>query len=897
MKRPTPPPDDLDNVVALCLELYERRGPQAVDAELSNRPGYSDLVRERLDALGSLGLVGDAPKEAMPARIGGYRVIRLLGRGGMGVVYEAEQDSPTRRVALKVMRSWPSGNARIRFQHEAELLARLQHPGLAQIYEVGSAVVGGMTVPFFAMELVRGEPLDRHVREHRLDLRDRLELIAKVGDAVHHAHQKGIVHRDLKPANVLVDERGDPRVLDFGVARAIDPDLELETMRTEVGQLVGTLSYMSPEQAAGESTEIDSRSDVYSLGVVAFELLSGRLPHATEGRSLLDVMQSIRDDEVPLLGGLDRALRGDVETIVAKALSKEKERRYASAHELASDIRRCLSHEPIAARPATVTYQLAKFARRRRGLVVGAAAVVMALVLGLAGTVHGLLRAEREREDAERRLRQSSAVLDFQSRMFATADPTGEGIQVEDMLDRAVLMVANASEDPVEEAAFRSMLGRAYAGLGLWEKAEPFLAAAIEVFDRELGSSDLQALEARTRLAGLLGQVGRFEDAERLLEGLIERARRTRGEDHDSVLGARLVHASLLKETGDYAGAVAIAREVEAAAEPADRRWYQAQRMIAVSSDLMGDLESAVAAARAAYDLHIEAHGEEHPGSLTAMETLGTVLLNGELSEAARPILERELELRRELLGAEHPDTLRSMANTGAVYLRLYELDRAERVLREAVALAARRLPPGHPTIMHAGNNLGAVLLRLGQVEEAEALFRDAVDMETETRGPEHPNTLTAMANLAYVLESVNRLDEAREIVAIVLDIRRDVQGDRHPGTLGALNQLAGLYALLGDHEAAYPLNLELAHSTREVFGGHDSRGGLFLVGPGLNLASLGRHEEAEPILLEAGDILDRTLPADHPERRKQLIRMEGFYIRWGKLDEAAEYTALLTDR
>ncbi len=330
---------------------------------------------------------------ALPARIGRYVIRGLLGEGGMGAVYEAEQDNPRRPVALKVIRPGLVSPAVLeRFAREGQILARLHHPGIAQIYEAGVAEDGR---PFFALEFIRGLPLDEYARVHNLAVPARLELVARVCDAVQHAHEQGVIHRDLKPGNILVDESGQPRVLDFGVARATGIDLRTSADRTRTGQLIGTLGYMSPEQVAADPAALDARSDVYTLGVVLFELLAGRRPYVLEHLPLPEAARVIREKEPSRLGLIDARFRGDVETIVAKALEKDKSRRYPSAAEMAADLRHHLHQEPIRARPPSALYQLGKFVRRHKALVGGTVGVVAALVVGLIGTVLFAIRAER----------------------------------------------------------------------------------------------------------------------------------------------------------------------------------------------------------------------------------------------------------------------------------------------------------------------------------------------------------------------------------------------------------------------------------------------------------------------------------------------------------------------
>ena len=311
-------------------------------------------------------------KFALPHHIGRYRILRLLGEGGMGAVYEAEQDSPQRAVALKVTRPGLLAPAFLkRFKQEVEILGRLHHPGIAQIYEAGVAEDGQ---PFFAMEYIRGLTLGEYARVQSLTVQARVELMARVCDAAQHAHDQGVIHRDLKPANILVDESGQPKVLDFGVARATDADLLTGAGLTQTGQLLGTPNYMSPEQLTGDPAAIDQRADVYALGVILFELLAHALPYQLTNRPLAEAALMIREQDAPRLGSINPELRGDVETIVGKALAKDRARRYASAADLAADLRRWLAHEPILARPPSALYHLRKFARRHKGLVGGVVA-------------------------------------------------------------------------------------------------------------------------------------------------------------------------------------------------------------------------------------------------------------------------------------------------------------------------------------------------------------------------------------------------------------------------------------------------------------------------------------------------------------------------------------------
>lgn len=355
----------------------------------------------------------------LPERIGHYTIHRKLGEGGMGAVYLAEQDEPRRPVAVKVVRPEAiSGHLRRRFQQEARVLGLLRHPGIAQIYEAGTAVCDGRELAYFAMEYVEGTPLTAYAKSRQLSHRACLELLAGVCDAVHHAHQKGVVHRDLKPDNILVDPTGRSKVLDFGVASATDADIKTLSIQTQSGQIVGTLPYMSPEQALGDSDAVDTRCDVYALGVIAYELLAHQLPLDLRRSSIVEAARIIREEEPKRLGQVSRIFRGDIETIVAKSLEKDRDRRYASAAELGADIRRFLNDEPIVARPASTIYQLGKLARRHRGVAVGVCIAALALICGSAVAFWQSLEARLAQRIAERRFADlqgfaHSVILDY----------------------------------------------------------------------------------------------------------------------------------------------------------------------------------------------------------------------------------------------------------------------------------------------------------------------------------------------------------------------------------------------------------------------------------------------------------------------------------------------------
>lgn len=398
--------DDLDLKQALIRALESDSGAGA-DDDLSPQKVQSALFRigDSISATeSSFGLV--------PEQVGHFRILRRIGEGGMGVVYEAEQASPRRRVALKMIHPALGTPERIRrFKLEGEVLGRLHHPGIAQIFECGSFDLGRGPQPYLAMELIDGVDLLSHAKRADLDTKEKLALLAEIGDAVHHAHERGIVHRDLKPANILVDSRGRAKVLDFGVARASDTSTLVSTMMTQTGELVGTLAYMAPEQLSGESSAVTAKSDVYALGVTAYLLLSGRMPFELAGLQIATAMRLLAQSEPTPLHRLNPRFRGDVDTIVLKAMEKDPAHRYESAAALAADIRRHLKHQPIAARPASATYRLVKALRRNRALTIGASIFVVTLCAGMSGTLWQARAAEQRANESMRQAYSANLLL------------------------------------------------------------------------------------------------------------------------------------------------------------------------------------------------------------------------------------------------------------------------------------------------------------------------------------------------------------------------------------------------------------------------------------------------------------------------------------------------------
>ena len=752
------------------------------DPPAGDESDNSDNTRSMAQATGAT-----PAASTFPARVGHYKILGVLGEGGMGTVYEAEQDHPRRVVALKVIRGGSlSPQLLRRFEHESLVLGRLQHPGIAHVYEAGTIEgAGGNPVPFFAMELIRGVPLTTYAALKKLGTRERLDLIARICDAAYHAHQKGVIHRDLKPGNILVDESGQPKILDFGVARAIDSDIQ-QTLHTEIGQLVGTAPYMSPEQVGGDPDELDTRSDVYALGVVAYELLTGRLPYKLGRKTTHETVRVIREEEPTRLSSLDRTLRGDVETIVAKALEKDKVRRYQSAEALAGDIRRYLKDEPIAARPASTWYQLAKFSKRNKALVGGVVVSFVILLAGIAGTAWQA-RVARQRAD------ELQQVSDFQANMLRQVDPTRAGkLLTADVQARFEEAIAGAG---VSESA---RAGQVENFMGQWKRVNATDAAralidstilkpAVEAIDKQFADQPLVDAALRQALADRYRDLGLYDAALPLQERALETRRRVLGEEHPQTLAS-------INQMG-------------------------------VLLDSQGKLEEAERYYREALEKYRRVLGEEHPETLTSINNMGFLMwAEGKPSEA-EPYFREALEKRRRLLGETHPDLLTSIANMGGLLHSQRKLDEAEPYYREALEKRRRVLGEEHPETLITIGNLGSLLRARGKLDEAEPYYREALEKSRRVLGEEHPDTLIAISNMGFLLRAEGKLDEAEPYYREALTKYRRMMGNEHAETLISIDNLGALLGSQGKFAAAEAMLLPgAAIAAARLPVGHDVR-------------------------------------------------------------------------
>jgi len=856
-----------------------------------------------------------------PERLGQYKILDVLGEGGMGVVYRAEQERPRRTVALKVIKPGvESRETRKRFEHEGQVLGRLQHPGIAQVYETGTADAGRGPQPFFAMELVHGVPLTEYARDRRLDIPARLELVAKVCEAVHHAHQKGVIHRDLKPGNILVDATGQPKILDFGVARAMDADVRTVTLQTAAGQLIGTIAYMSPEQIEGDPGDLDTRSDVFSLGVICYELLTGHLPVDISAKTIPQAARAIIEQEPASLCSFSRVFRGDVETIVAKVLEKDRDRRYQSASDFADDIRRYLSDQPIAARPVTTIYQLRKFARRNKGLVAGVLGMFLALAAGtIVSTCLAIWAfdaeelaqqrfkdaeqarklAEERRAEALTETARAKAVSDFLVRMLGHVSPEvamGRDVSLlRTVLDDAAGDIqTDLVEYPDVQAGIHYIIGTVYRNISSYDAAAEHLKEAHRLRAEHLGEAHADTLASLGGLAQVLWDQGRLDEAEEMYAALIAEYRRTFGDAHRETLVARYDHAGVLKESGRSDEAEEELREVLSAMQTHldehDNAVLDAMNGLAVIALGHERFVEAEELLRTLVERWTDAEGMKHPKRIRALRNLATVVQErGNLAESAS--LSRELlALHREVFGEDHHDTIRTKINLSSVLRELGQLDEAETIADEALEQATRVLGPEHPDTLKATSHLGIILRIAGKLDAARPHLEHAVELSQKLYGPENPSTLNSLSSLAGLLYEQRDLEEAEKIMRRVVDGLRAAQGERSFSVLSATNNLGALLAELGKLDEAEKMLQGLVEVVDQVAPpGHWFRWtvrGTY----GDCLRAMERFEDAERVLLEAFNKLNESLGRPHHRTRGIAAKLTKLYEAWDRPEEAAMY-------
>ncbi len=849
-----------------------------------------------------------ADLEKIPDFIGHYRIIRKIGQGGMGAVYEAEQEYPHRRVALKILRpTISSPNLIKRFQREAHVLGKLQHTGIANIYEAGfanSPTPGVPPQPFLAMELVNGLPLDEFAQERQLNAQARMELVARVCDALDYAHQRGIIHRDLKPTNILVDESGQPKILDFGVARATDADMQSVTLQTEIGQLVGTLSYMSPEQTSGNSRNLDKRSDVYALGVILYKLLAGELPCSLNNVPIPEAARVIREVEPTRLGSIDTHYRGDIETIVTKALEKNRARRYQSAADLAADIRRFFSDKPILARPVSTFYQLRKFARRNKGLVAGLAMTFLTLTAGLIGTIGYLFEAQAQRDAAEAARLEAERVTEFQARVLSglTARDFGSSLLADLRKEyRHALEKKGLNDETIETqyATFDKALSQiATVNIGRTVLSNSQASRAIKLLEKGFTNNPVTEARLRESVGAIYGRLGMHSEAAEQYEQVVAARRLHLGIDHPQTLEAAQRTATAYRNMGQIDKAEPRFRDTLARRRRAlgNEHPDTLDTMAGLSRLLIGkvELDEAEELLIAVLDASRRTLGPDHKFTLSRLNDLGLLHLNqGKFDQAITGFRKLEAAQKR-LLGEDHPAVITVRNNLMSTLFKMNRLQEAEPIARNLVVSSERTHGRDHPRTIMTYNNLGTVLLRLGKLKEAEELLRIASEAGATHLNPENEVRMKTTSNLIDVLLAQGRPADAKVYCDELLRVRRTMK-EPSPGLVAQTLEQLGWANFnrnrLVEAQDAWKECVELRARISDNHWLTNRARSEF----GMALARLARYEEAEKILIDSYRALaeqrDEIPPGDGASCIEDAhARLVDLYRAWGKPEEVERW-------
>ena len=870
-----------DGALQLSPERREAYLQAACEGDIPLMERIRDLIRfhEKDDGPLETPAVASAPKapivRSLPTgekpgdKVGNYKILQLIGEGGCGSVFMAEQEQPVRRrVALKVIKlGMDTKNVIARFEAERQALALMDHPNIAKVFDAGATETGR---PFFVMELVRGIKITEYCDQNNLSTDERLKLFKEVCQAIQHAHQKGIIHRDIKPSNILVTQHDGmpvPKVIDFGIAKATGQRLTDKTVFTEFDQFIGTPAYMSPEQAEISGQDIDTRSDIYSLGVLLYELLTSRTPF--DPKELMQVgldamRRAIREIEPPrpstrLSTMLDADLttiarqrqaatqklihliRGDLDWIVMKSLEKNRTRRYETAGSFAGDIEHFLNNEPVVARPPTALYRFQKLVRRNRVVFTASTAVAAAIVAGLVVSTWLFFREQAARRDADREAQRSQQVALFLEDMLKGVGPGvalgRDTTLLREILDKTVARVTHDLKDqPEVQADICNTLGEVYRALGQSGKAEQLHRNARSLLERTRGAKHRDVAVSLNDLALVLRDQGMLAEAEALQREALELRRKHHGNEHAKVAESLNNLALVLRSEG---------------------RLAEAERLH-----------------RNALVMNLKLFGHDHLAVATSLNNLALTLDAAGKPADAEPCLRESIAIQKKLLGDNQPGLAITMDNLAFVLREVGKLGEAETLERQSLAMQKKIFGPEYPSVATAINNLGLILAAQGKTVEAERLLREALAQRRKLLGQEHPELAASLHHLAVLMRGEKNLDEAGHLESEALAMRKSLFGEENPAIADSLNNLALIRRDENKLAEAEDLFQQAAAIQSKLLGDAHPNLATTLNHLALVLRDEGKLSESEASLRRVIDIRRRLFSDAHPSVTASLLEL-----------------------
>lgn len=822
----TSPRELVEQLFEAALGLGPIERAVFLDRKCAGNPELRQAVEDLLAADAAVGSFLDHPLLGTPTAdypqtagmiIGPYHLLQRIGQGGMGEVWLAEQTQPVRRrVAIKLIKTGMDTREVVaRFESERQALALMNHPAIAKVFDAGSTAEGR---PYFVMEYVAGMPITDYCDRHKLSTRQRLELFVSVCEGVQHAHQKAIIHRDLKPSNILVTEvdgKPVPRIIDFGVAKATSQHLNVDALRTQIGALIGTLGYISPEQADSGGEDIDTRSDVYSLGVVLYELLSGALPFDFGKLAYDEALRCLREEDAPSpsqrlrtsvgdsaltaknrgadLPTLVSQLRGDPDAITLKALEKDRARRYSTPSDLAADIRRYVRNEPVLAHAPSAAYRARKYVRRHRlGVTLVSLLILLAVVFAVAQATE-LRRIRRERDRADR-------ITDFLTNMFRVSAPSearGNTVTAREILDRSSNEIEEGlARDPEVRSQLMQVMAETYENLGLYSRAHALTERVLENRSKTLGAENPKTLQAMDQMGWILYREGRDTEAERLIRRTIDVQSRVLGPDNPATLKSKDHLAWILIRQAHYAEVEKLERELVATNSrelgTENSQTLRAMDGLAVAFAHQSRFREAEAEYRQLLDLKVRNLGTDHPETLSTMHNLANTLSEEGKYDEAEKLYRETLKIEQRILGPEHPDTANSMTTLANTVRFGHGRDaEAEDLYRKSLEIELRILGPNSPETMRAREGLANILSSEHRYAEAETLLRQILSVRQRLLGAEHTDTLLSQYNLASVLSHENQYAAAEKLTRETLKTQTRVLDKDDPDTMASESLLA----------------------------------------------------------------------------------------------------------